>query len=942
MKSKNRKPVILTVSLILCAATSLHAQPSKIRRAGPDRIENQYIVVLEDDVLPEHVPDVARQLAAAHGAELRDVWFSTIRGFWAVMPEARAEALSRNPRVKYVEENARLYLSSSMSTNVNPADCDPTTTVCAAMSDNRLWHLDRADQNYADPNNQYSYGTTGNGVTVYVVDTGVVGTHAELNGRVQAGFNATGDFMPANDPCLGFALPPTGTYSYVEEAFYTREWQGGHGTAVASALGGRRVGIAKNVTIVPVKVSRCDYNSARYRVAARSYVQNETMFIVDEGGYFLRGLYRARNNGTTSGSTDPISTWPVGTAGNPRPRRWDDGVEWEFVPWSDQISTSVAMMTAGLNWILSPDNPGPKSYAVVTLSMAHVASAPGVGALEEVIGRLLEDNLTVIASANNQNGNACDTSPARLSRGNPNSAIAKKVITVGGTMILNQPWSANCDNPPSCGETPLADGAGVNGMPAAKGTEPVFDATKGVRDGRWICGPGDSDPCSNETPRSTVSPTSESYAEFTGGSNGGPCVTLFAPAKNLFLARNTGPNDYRDARLRAALASGTSWSAPIVAGFAARILEANGNLTPDQVYNMMMQNVSTGVLDAESLDPYETDGVTKLTGTPNKLLRLNDVNITAPPQSTTIFQGASTTLAVTAGGTSAVHYQWYQVSSTFDRATYPRGAHPPGSSTPIGTDSNTLQVTPTATTAYWVRVSSDYGSADSDIVTVTVNCAPPAINGITSSHAVTSGASALLESSATGSGTLSYQWYVGASGNTSTPAGAPGNSVTVTPGSTTEYWLRVTNTCSGANSASVDSATITLTVVTAPTTAMQFYVLPPCRVIDTRDPDGPYGGPALAPGGTRTIQFSGQCGIPSDAKAVAVNIAAVLPSSLGFLALYPANESFPGTSTVNYKASKVIANNAIVKLSPAGQINVFNNPVGSLTHFVIDINGYFK
>src|SRR3954470_21559827 len=101
------------MALLLCASTSLSAQTDKIRRAGPDKIGDQYIVVLRDDVLPEQVPDIARQLAAAHGAELRKVWSSAIKGFFAIMPEGRALAMSHNPQVKYVEENARMYLSSS-------------------------------------------------------------------------------------------------------------------------------------------------------------------------------------------------------------------------------------------------------------------------------------------------------------------------------------------------------------------------------------------------------------------------------------------------------------------------------------------------------------------------------------------------------------------------------------------------------------------------------------------------------------------------------------------------------------------------------------------------------------------------------------------------------------------------------------------------------------
>jgi hypothetical protein len=725
--------LLTLIALLLCASTSLFAQTDKIRRAGPDKVDNQYIVVLQDDVLPERVPDIARQLAAAHGAELKKVWSAAIKGFFAIMPDARAEAMSHDPKVKYVEENARMYLSSTMSTNINPGNCDPTVTTCTAMADNRLWHLDRADQNYADPNNSYSYCTTGNGVTIYVVDMGVVASHAEFGGRVQLGFNASNDNMPANDPCLGFAVPPTGLYSGLEQGLYTLEWQAsGHGTAVASAAAGTRVGIAKNATIVPVKVSRCDQYSARYRLSSHLYVQNQTIFIVGQQGS-ISGYYRATNTGTSAvddgtvaGSPFPtaawVASWPVGTTSVPRPQRLDGDITWEFVPASDyQIAETVEMIIDGLNWILGV-NTGPKSYAVVTLSTYERRIDPGVASppadransLEDAIRSLLANNITVIASANNQNGNACDTSPSRLSRDNPDTAVANKVITAGGTMLLNRPWTASLSDPPAVdSQATVADGGN-------KGPEPTYDATKGVRDGRWICGAGDSDVCSNATATSTLAVTDSGYTGFTGGSNGGLCVTLFAPAKNLFLARNTGANDYRDARLHGGLASGTSWSAPIVAGFAARILEGNRFATPQQVYDTMMQNVSAGMLDADTLDPYDATGA-RIIGTPNKILRLADVNITVPPHSTPISTTGPTTFTVTAGGTTTVSYQWYQVNSTFDYTTYPRGAH---SSTPIGTNSSTLQVTPATQTAYWVRVFNSCGSADSDIVLATPSVTP--------------------------------------------------------------------------------------------------------------------------------------------------------------------------------------------------------------------------
>lgn len=92
------------------------------------------------------------------------------------------------------------------------------------------------------------------------------------------------------------------------------------------------------------------------------------------------------------------------------------------------------------------------------------------------------------------------------------------------------------------------------------------------------------------------------------------------------------------------------------------------------------------------------------------------------------------------------------------------------------------------------------------------SCTPPAITGGPSSQTVNAGASAQLSVTAAGTAPLTYQWYVGSSGNTAAPiSGATGSSLTVTPAATTSYWVRVSNSCGAVN-----SGTATVTVNTAP------------------------------------------------------------------------------------------------------------------------------
>jgi subtilisin family serine protease len=96
------------------------------------------------------------------------------------------------------------------------------------------WGLDRIDQADLPLNNSYGYDADGTGVTVYVVDTGIRRTHVEFGARVAAGYVVPATGESTTDDCRG------------------------HGTHVAGTIGGSDFGVAKNVTIVPVRVFDCD------------------------------------------------------------------------------------------------------------------------------------------------------------------------------------------------------------------------------------------------------------------------------------------------------------------------------------------------------------------------------------------------------------------------------------------------------------------------------------------------------------------------------------------------------------------------------------------------------------------------------------------------------------------------------------------------------------
>ena len=131
-----------------------------------------------------------------------------------------------------------------------------------------------------------------------------------------------------------------------------------------------------------------------------------------------------------------------------------------------------------------------------------------------------------------------------------------------------------------------------------------------------------------------------------------------------------------------------------------------------------------------------------------------------------------------------------------------------------------------------------------------------------------------------------------------------------------------------------------LTTMTDFTPPRAFVAVAPCRVVDTRNPNGPYGGPPLPANFPRTFDIDdGPCGIPALAEAYSLNFGAIVPPGDGFLTAWPTGSPQPGVSQLNFLAGEVVANAAIVPVGNNGAIDVLVN-VG--TNIYIDINGYFS
>ena len=152
-------------------------------------------------------------MTQAHGTTAEFVYTASIKGFAARLSSQAVDALRRDPRVTMVEPEKLVTLEGVQA---------PTPS----------WGLDRIDQRDLPFDSSYTYPRTGAGVHFYGIDSGILSTHSEFTGRLVPGYSAISDGNGTID-CFG------------------------HGTHTASTAAGTTYGVAKGMTIVPVRVFDC-------------------------------------------------------------------------------------------------------------------------------------------------------------------------------------------------------------------------------------------------------------------------------------------------------------------------------------------------------------------------------------------------------------------------------------------------------------------------------------------------------------------------------------------------------------------------------------------------------------------------------------------------------------------------------------------------------------
>ena len=118
-----------------------------------------------------------------------------------------------------------------------------------------------------------------------------------------------------------------------------------------------------------------------------------------------------------------------------------------------------------------------------------------------------------------------------------------------------------------------------------------------------------------------------------------------------------------------------------------------------------------------------------------------------------------------------------------------------------------------------------------------------------------------------------------------------------------------------------------------------YTALTPSRLVDSRDGTGTPRGP-LGPQATRDVQVTGRASVPDGATAVVLSLAGASPTaSQTFIAAFPDGTALPGTSDLNLVRGQTRSNLAVVPLSDAGRLSLYNE--GGRTHVIADVLGYY-
>lgn len=172
----------------------------------------------------------ATALTSTYGGSFSKTWSDAIKGFRLHATEAQAISMSGDSRVAFIVQDGAIAVGTP---DTDPIVMSPDPKGGLNPQPGPSWGLDRIDQRGLPLDQEYAYNNDGQGVDVYVIDTGILPTHHEFAGRAFPIFDAI-DVEGAGIDCNG------------------------HGSHVAGIIGGQTYGVAQNVRLFGVRVLNCE------------------------------------------------------------------------------------------------------------------------------------------------------------------------------------------------------------------------------------------------------------------------------------------------------------------------------------------------------------------------------------------------------------------------------------------------------------------------------------------------------------------------------------------------------------------------------------------------------------------------------------------------------------------------------------------------------------
>ncbi len=228
--SQAKKDVVAPPTATASASNTSSASNDTVTSSQSAVVKRKFVVLFNSTVgnARNAASQASTRAMQGRSGEIGFTYENVVKGFSVSIPEAAAdafiEAMGRNPNVDRVEE-------------------DITMTRMQTTQNSSPWGLDRSDQRALPLSGSYTYKLTGAGVKAYIVDTGILASHNDFGGRVLGGFSVINDGLGSTD-CNG------------------------HGTHVAGTVAGNTWGMAKQASLVPVRVLACDGSGALSGVIA--------------------------------------------------------------------------------------------------------------------------------------------------------------------------------------------------------------------------------------------------------------------------------------------------------------------------------------------------------------------------------------------------------------------------------------------------------------------------------------------------------------------------------------------------------------------------------------------------------------------------------------------------------------------------------------------------